>query len=232
MRSVCATVFVVLALVLAVLGTNHSARAQTGTAEAESQPAVPSADGEAAAAAPAASDAGDEAIHEELRGLLRGIQNAVNSERYGDLAPFFHERMRVTTINQEVIASPEEIAPYFERWFGEDGFLDKVDMTLTADALTEFYANRSIGIVRGSGDEAYILTDGRAFDMKTRWTATAIRDSDGKWKILTLHIGTNFLDNPILDVAEASLGYAALAGGVAGLLIGVLAALFLRRRRS
>jgi ketosteroid isomerase-like protein len=178
------------------------------------------------------AQAADEAIHEELRGLLRGIQDAVNQQRYGDLAPFFHGEMRVTTINQESITAPSEIAQYFERWFGKDGFLSKVDMRLTADALTQLYDDNRFGVVSGSGDEDYILADGRTFAMKTRWTATTIRDSDGRWKILTLHIGTNFLDNPILTAAEGSLVYAAVGGAVGGLLIGVVATLLVRRRRA
>jgi ketosteroid isomerase-like protein len=182
--------------------------------------------------APPTLEGGDAEIHTELRALLRGIQEAVNSERYGDLAPFFHDRMRVTTINQEVLASPADIPPYFERWFGEGGFLSKVDMELTPDALTELYVSDQMGIVRGSGDESYILSDGRSFDMKTRWTAATIRDDDGRWKILTLHIGTDFLDNPILDVAEASLGYAAGGGAAVGLIVGILATLLFRRRRA
>ncbi len=178
------------------------------------------------------AQAGDEAIHEELRGLLRGIQDAVNQQRYGDLAPFFHGQMRVTTINQESIAAPAEIAQYFERWFGKGGFLSKVDMRLTADALTQLYDDNRFGVVSGSGDEDYILADGRTFAMKTRWTATTIRDTDGRWKILTLHIGTNFLDNPILSAAESSLVYAAVGSAVGGLLIGVVATLLVRRRRA
>ena len=36
----------------------------------------------------------DHAIHEELRALLRGIEQAVNSEEYQDLAQYFSENMR------------------------------------------------------------------------------------------------------------------------------------------
>jgi hypothetical protein len=56
-----------------------------------------------------ASDDTDQAIHNELRALLQGLQKAVNEERYNDLAPYFHENLRVTTINQEIISSHEEI---------------------------------------------------------------------------------------------------------------------------
>jgi hypothetical protein len=173
----------------------------------------------------------DHAIHEELRGLLRGIDQAINSEKYGDLAQYFHENLRITTINQEIISSRPEIATYFNKWFGPGGYLKKLKMTLTADAPTELYGNKTFGIVRGSGNEDYVLSDTRFFPMKTRWTATVIKDTDGKWRILALHIGTNFLDNPILAVAENSAKYFAAGGAVVGLLLGVLIGVFWKRRK-
>jgi hypothetical protein len=161
----------------------------------------------------------DHAIHEELRGLVQGIEQAINTEKYAELQPFFHEKMRVTTINQEVIFSRPEIVTYFNKWFGPEGRLKKLHISLTPDALTELYGNNTFGIVRGSGVENYILANGSENEMKTRWTATVIKDTDGKWRILTLHIGTSFLDNPILTKAEASLLYFAGGGLVIGLLL-------------
>ena len=178
------------------------------------------------------SEEQDQAIHEELRGLLKGIEQAVNSEKYSDLRPFFHENMRVTTINQEVILSHDEIVAYFDKWFGPDGFLKKVHMTLNADELTELYNNNTVGIVRGSGDENYILADDRTFEMKTRWTATVIKGADGKWRILSLHIGTNFLENPILDIAEQSLIRVAIIGVAAGILLGLIIGFVFRRLKK
>ena len=179
-----------------------------------------------------AAQEADQEIHEELRGLLSGIETAINAEKYGDLAQYFHEELRITTINQEVMSSRDDIEPYFDFWFGEGGYLKKLDMKLEADALTEFYADKTIGIVRGSGDEDYVLSDTRFFPMKTRWTATVIKDTDGKWRILTLHIGTNFLDNPILSMAENSVKKTGIGGAVFGLLLGVLLGFFLWRRKQ
>jgi len=175
----------------------------------------------------------DAEIHNQLRALIQGIEKAINEERYNDLAPFFHEKLRVTTINQEIISSREEIGTYFNYWFGPGGYLKKVNMRLTADALTELYANNTVGIVRGSGEEDYILSDSRYYEMKTRWTATVIKDEDGKWRILSLHIGTNFLDNPILAQAENSLMYAIFGGLIIGIFLVLIINLFryrLRRR--
>lgn len=180
----------------------------------------------------AAADEPDHAIHEELRGVLGGIQNAVNTQHYEQLAQYFDKNMKVTTSNQEVLSSHEDITKFFNFWFGPGGFLKKVEMKLDADALTEFYANKTIGIVRGSGVENCYLSDSRFFPMKTRWTATVIKDDDGKWRILTLHIGINFLDNPVLNVAKESANYFGIIGAVAGLLIGLLIGFFLWRKRK
>lgn len=172
------------------------------------------------------------AEHEALRALLGGLESAINEERYADLARYFHANMRVTTINQEVLSSPDGIAAYFDYWFGPDGYLSKLHIKLIADDLTEFYGDGSIGVVRGRGEEDYILADGRSFDMVTRWTATVIRDEEGAWRILTLHIGTNFLDNPILAMAEGALGEATLFGvALGGSAVLLLAFIVYRVRR-
>lgn len=181
----------------------------------------------------AAEEEADHAIHQELRAVLQGMEQAINARRYSDLEPYFVEDLRVTTINQEVISKRSEITAYFEKWFGEGGYLKTLEITLTPDAVTELYGDKSFGIVRGSGDEKYVLADGRYFDMSTRWTATVMKDTDGQWRILSLHIGTNFLDNPILDKAESALMTFAGGGLVAGLVLGwLIAFVFTRRKRA
>ncbi len=178
-----------------------------------------------------AAEEPDHAIHEELRGLLRGIEQAINSEKYGDLGQYFHEKLRITTINQELISSRPEIETYFNRWFGPGGYLKSLKMSLEADALTELYGDNTFGVVRGSGKEDYQLSDDRYFPMETRWTATVVKDTDGKWRILALHIGTNFLDNPVLAAAESSVKYFAAGGLAVGLLLGILISFVWRRRK-
>ncbi len=174
----------------------------------------------------------DEAIHNELRALLYGLENAVNSEHYEDLPQYFHKNMRVTMSNQEVLSSKEDIGKFFDFWFGKDGYLKRVEMTLNADELTELYADKTMGIVRGKGVENTYLSDSRFFPMQTRWTATVIKDQ-GEWRILSLHIGVDFLDNPVLSMVEESGKYLALFGTLVGLILGLLLGfVFWRKRRS
>lgn len=179
-----------------------------------------------------AQDAGDKPIHDELRGMIGGLTQAINARQYEQLAPFFHEKMRVTTINQEFLASRGEIAPYFNKWFGPGGYLKSLEMTLDADVETELAADKTWGIARGKGMERYELADGRKFDLSTRWTATVTKDADGKWRILSLHIGTNFLDNPLLSAIEGATVKVGAAGAIGGIVLGLLIGWLIGRRRK
>jgi ketosteroid isomerase-like protein len=183
----------------------------------------------------AATEEPNHAIHQELRGLLQGIETAINTEKYGDLKQYFDEKLKVTTINQNVITTPEGIDAYFKEWFGQGGYLKKLEIKLTPDALTELYgdpANPTWGLVYGGGIENYQLSDGRFLPMKTRWTATVVKEADGKWRILALHIGANFYDNPIFAAVKDSTKYYAAGGLAAGLLLGVFGMVLLRRQKA
>lgn len=174
----------------------------------------------------------DKAIHNELRGVLQGLETAVNSEKYEDLAQYFHKDMTVTMSNQEVLHSFDDISKFFAFWFGENGKLDHVEMKLNADSLTKLYANKMIGVVHGSGIEDTYLSDSRFFPMKTRWSATLIKDSDGIWRVLSLHIGVNFLDNPVMSMVEDNGKNLVMLGGFGGLLLGLLIGFILWRKRK
>jgi hypothetical protein len=68
--------------------------------------------------------------------------------------------------------------------------------------------------------------------MKTRWTAVVAKEDDGKWRLRAIHIGTNFLDNPILSEAEAAAKKYTAFGIAGGLVVGVgLGFLFGRRKK-
>lgn len=179
--------------------------------------------------------ADNQAVHQELRSLLQGIETAINTQKYGDLAQYFHAKLHVTTINQNVITTPAGIQTYFNEWFGEGGYLKSLKIKLNADGLTQLYGdaqNPSWGLVYGSGVEDYQLVDGRFLPMKTRWTATVTKGGDGKWRILALHIGANFYDNPIYHAVESSRKYYAVAGLLAGLLLGSVGMAYLRRKKA
>ena len=179
-----------------------------------------------------ASEEADHAIHEELRAVLHQTEAAINAGDFDKMLPVLSEQIRATPINQDFLSSRAEVSAYFKKWFGTGGYLKKLEMTLTPDALTELSDDKSWGIVRGKGVEKYILADGRPYEMMTRWTATMAKESDGQWRIRSIHIGTDFLNNPILSEAERALGIG-VAGGIAGgLLLGLLLGWFAFRKKK
>jgi ketosteroid isomerase-like protein len=174
----------------------------------------------------------DAQIHQELRGVLKQVESAINSGNYDAMLPVLSENLRITPINQEFLSNRKEVSTYFNKWFGKGGYLKKLEISFTPDALTELSSDKTWGLVWGKGKEDYILADGRKFELQTRWTAVAVKEADGHWRIRSIHVGTNFLDNPILSMAENSAKYAGIGGLVIGLLAGFGLAWLLRRRKQ
>src|ERR1700692_1518430 len=97
----------------------------------------------------------DHEIHQELRGILGTVQSAVNSGNFDAMLPVLSKDIEATTITQEVMRGHQEVSAYFKKWFGPGGFLKKLQMQFTADALTELSADKTWGVVRGSAIESY-----------------------------------------------------------------------------
>jgi len=182
-------------------------------------------------ALPVLAQEADHEIHQELRAVLTTVQNAINSGNYDAMLPVISENVRATTITQEVMSNRAEVSAYFKKWFGPGGYLKHLDMHFNADALTELSPDKTWGLVRGSGIENYTLADGRQYSMKTRWTAVLAKEADGRWRIRAIHIGTNFLDNPILDDAKSTAKRYVLIAAAAGLVLGLILGFAFGRRK-
>lgn len=176
----------------------------------------------AIAAAPAAAREADHAIHEELRAMLRLVQDSMNTGQYDRMLPVLDERIAATSMTQEVMTGRAEVSRYFVEWFGPSGYMKRMDMNLVADALTELSPDRSWGLVRGVGNEHYEAKDGDRFDFKTRWTAVVTRGADDHWRLRAIHFGTNNLDNPVLTKVRTTLTRYGTLGAAAALVVGLV----------
>lgn len=178
----------------------------------------------------AAEQVGTEQDHEELRALMKVFSNGINRLDMSEAAPYLHQPFSGTAISQHFMATPQEIQSYFDDLFhGPKAVLKSVEIKPEVDELTEIYQG-TFGVARGSNQETYELADGRVYEMTSRWTATVIKD-EGKWKLLAIHAGINFLDNPVLaDVESLSTIYGA-GGAGGGIILGGLVGFLLGRRR-
>jgi hypothetical protein len=164
-----------------------------------------------------------EADHEELRALLRSATEAMNSRNFDALAPIFHEKFSITTVDQKLFTNFADFKNYYAQLFnGPNAPLKSITFNPVADDLTEFIGG-NVGLSHGTSNDTYQFSDGDTRAMASRWTATVIKDN-GKWKILNVHIGTDLVNNPVV---EAARGYVYKVGGgalIVGLLLGFVIA--------
>jgi hypothetical protein len=156
--------------------------------------------------------------HEELRRMARTITDAVNGGRFDELTPLLAKDFSLTMVDQTVVTEPGQIKEYFRRYFqAPDAILKSVRIQPEADILTHFLDDVT-GVNRGGSTDTYTLKDGRQVVFHTRWTGT-FRKYDDQWKVVTLHVGVNFLDNPILTATRVERWVWGGAGLVTGLLV-------------
>ena len=172
----------------------------------------------------------DHAIHEELRGVLRGVVAAMNSGRYDAMLPYLTQDVEATSITQEVMSGRAGVSKYFQEWFGPTGYMRSMRIKMEADARTELSPDKSWGLVRGKALEHYEAKDGDVFDFDTRWTAVLVRGDDGKWRLRAVHFGTNDLDNPVLTKVRRQLTRYAVMAAIGSLLVGAGLGWLLGRR--
>ncbi|MFO1183964.1 MAG: DUF4440 domain-containing protein [Bauldia sp.] len=185
------------------------------------------------AAAQNLSPAGTEADHAALRDLKTALVTAINKQDFDGIRRFVHEPMLATAITQDSFVGVGSLADYFKALFTRGTLrIKSIQITGEADELSQIYTG-TFAVARGSSRETYELADGRKFEMAGRWTATSVKEPDGQWKVLAIHDGANFLDNPVVLAIERSIPTIAAGAGGAGLVAGFLAGwLISRGRRS
>lgn len=179
-------------------------------------------------AAAQAEPVGTDADHDALRKLKADATAAVNNRDYAAMKGFLHEPFMATLITQDSFDDFEKLKAYFESLYTRDQRrLSKVSLAVEADDLSQIYQG-TFAINKGSTKERYELADGRSFDIDGRWTAVSVKEG-GEWKLLAIHTGANFLDNPVMDAVEKSAPWFGAIGAGAGILIGFMAGRLSRR---
>lgn len=179
----------------------------------------------------AAQDAATQADHEALRTLKTKAVEAVNTRNYDLARQLLHEPFMATVITQDSFNSFDKLKAYFESLYTRSFLrMKKISMTAEADELSQIVTG-TFALTRGSTKEHYELADGRSFDMDGRWTAVSMKGADG-WKVMAVHTGTNFLDNPVLAAIEGSVMTFGAGGLALGLALGFLGGWFMTRRRA
>lgn len=177
-----------------------------------------------------AEEASGAADQEALRKLKTDVVNAVNARDVQRIDTMLHKPFMSTLISQDSFNDVNRLKAYFDDLFTRRFLrINKLTMEAEADEPSQIYTG-TFAVARGSTKEVYELGDGRTFTIPGRWTATTIKNG-GQWKILAVHTGVNFIDNPVINAIEKSTSYFAAGGVAVGLVIGFLAGFFVRRKR-
>jgi ketosteroid isomerase-like protein len=184
-----------------------------------------------AAAVAADQPAKEDPAHEELRALKKELTEAVNSQKLETLLALLDNDVVVTWQNGEVSRGPEQVRAYYNRMMkGDQRVVDSIHIDPTVDELTHLYGNT--GVTFGSSKDHFKLTDGRDFEVLTRWSGTLVKKND-RWKVASFHASTNMFDNPVLWIAVKRVAiWSGVLAGLLGLVVGFGVSWLLRKRTA
>ena len=177
-----------------------------------------------------AQNASQAADHEALRKLKTDVITAINTRNVQSMDTLLHKPFTSTLITQDSFADIERLKAYFDGLFTRPVLrINKITMEAEPDEQAQIYTG-TFAVARGGTKEVYELGEGRTYTIPGRWTATTIKDN-GQWKVLAVHTGVNFIDNPVMTAVEKSTLYFGAGGVALGAVIGFLLGFFIRRKR-
>jgi uncharacterized protein (TIGR02246 family) len=170
---------------------------------------------------PIAAQEPDAATHNALRQLKATMEKALNERDLNAIVANVDPNVVFTTMNGDVCRGPQQIRAYFDKMLNAPGHIVKdVKVAFEVDQLTTLYGGDT-GVAYGSSNDHYVLTDGKTFDIRGRWTCTMVKNGD-RWVIAAFHYSANVFDNPILDRYKRVIWQAGIGAGLVALLLGYL----------
>jgi hypothetical protein len=177
-----------------------------------------------------AQNASQAADHEALRKLKTDVITAINTRNVQSMDTLLHKPFTSTLITQDSFTDIERLKAYFDGLFTRPVLrINKITMEAEPDEPAQIYTG-TFAVARGGTKEVYELGDGRTYTIPGRWTATTIKDN-GQWKVLAVHTGVNFIDNPVMTAVEKSTLYFGAGGVAVGAVIGFVLGFFIHRKR-
>jgi ketosteroid isomerase-like protein len=182
-----------------------------------------------AGAQPAEGDR--QADHVALRALRDKVTQAIDSQDIKMLASCFAKEFAFIAVNQTVVTNETQMQEFFDQMFhSKDALVTSMKTEPKADIPTRF-VDANTGVCYGGSKDIYTMKSGKTVEMNVRWSATVVKEN-GEWKVAIAHVGTDFLNNPVLEGVEKFTKVVGLVAGVAGLLVGLLAGRLLGRAKK
>lgn len=169
-----------------------------------------------------------EADHEALIALRDQFTEALNNRNFEAMKPLVSDSLTFISISNEKVEGIDGLEEYWNRLFnGEQSILKSISVSPKPDGPTIFEGD-SVGISMGTSEDAFEFRGVGRRELTSRWTAIVRKENDS-WKVSSVHMSANVLDNPVLDAAQKAGGLVRL---IIGLVVGVVIGALLFRRKS
>ncbi len=171
-------------------------------------------------------------LHQEdrqaLLQILHRVEAAINAQDIEGIIAEMRPDCTVTWWNAEISRGHDEIRAYYRKMVKDPGrYISKYTTQAKLGAHARFIgAGGDVALADGSMEDEFFPIVRGPFSLSSRWSATAAK-SDGKWKIVNLHLSSNVFTNTLIAELTHALWYA----GAAGLVVGGLLGWFLGRRK-
>ncbi len=170
-----------------------------------------------------------EADHTALRGLLSKVTEAVNSQDIDTVISCFAREFCFTAVDQSVITNAEQVKAYYDRMLRKpDSLVTNYKVEAKADILTRFIDTNTGYCYGSTQDTCIVRKTGQPATMTTRWTSVVVKE-EGQWKIAMVHVGVNFMDNPVINAVAKSLQNKVWTYSGIGLFLGVVIGVLLAK---
>jgi len=171
-----------------------------------------------------------EADHEALRTIKDEITLAINNQDIDQLRKYFTEDFVFTTVDQTVLTDLASMKDYYDLMLkADDSLVSSLQMAPEAEIQTVFL-DENTGYCYGVSEDTYaVRSSGQSVSMNSRWTALVVKES-GQWKIKAVHVGVNFIDNPLIDSLKSLAWRNSLIAVVIGILLGLVTGVIVSRK--
>lgn len=165
-------------------------------------------------------------------GILRGeLVDAFNKGEVDRLLSHLDPDVVVTWQNGEECRGPQEVRAFYDRMMtGPDRVVKRISVNPVVDDRHIYDGTWAVSW--GNLHDDYDLNDRSSFRFDSRFTATIARRGE-VWKVTAFHASVNAFDNTVLRATAKKVGiWTGVGGTVLGLLVGLVAGMYISRRRA
>lgn len=165
----------------------------------------------------------------EIIRLREGLTESFKKGEVEKLLTYLDPNVVVMWQNGEVCRGRDEVRAFYNRMMTGDNRVVR-EITSEPEVLgRHVYGDWAVSW--GNLHDHFVLKDGSDLPFNSVFTATIAKRGD-VWLVTAFHASVNAFDNPVIKLSiRKTATYVAIAAGAVGLLVGVAAALLIRRRK-